>query len=318
MDVKEALRRNLKRGASPDGTNDLREAIGKRVGHRKHPHPPPRRAPGRGNTAHADRGATRQAMPAPAAEPTPSPAADDGVKRGDRGAEVAEVQTLLRAAGYYHAAIGGNFGPQTDAALRAFQRDHGLPDDGTADAQTLEALRAAAPSAAAPDGDADGDGDGAPGAEPAPPAGAGASAAISYGMSVLGAPYAAINPYRFGEVPWPGGSKVDIHGKVRGPYPAGTQVFDCSGFVVACWKAAGVDLLAHGLGSSANVAGNKTWLIPIGAHELQPGDLVVNPGHIVMYIGNHQVIQSTPNGGVKISDAGGYVKDGCVCRRVPI
>jgi cell wall-associated NlpC family hydrolase len=224
-----------------------------------------------------------------------------------------ELQQLLKAAGYYHGLIGGHFGPATEAALRGFQRDHGLDDDGRANTPTMQALRTAPTTVTvepvAPPGND---------AEPPPPA-AGGAAAVSYGVSVLGAPYAAINPYRFGEVPWPGGSMVDIHHKRRGPFPAGTQVFDCSGFVVACWKHAGVNLLAHGLGTSDSVVHDKGWLIPITPAQLQPGDLIAHSGHIVMYFGSGQVIQSTPNGGVKISDAGEYLgASGAVCRRVPV
>jgi peptidoglycan DL-endopeptidase CwlO len=259
----------------------------------------------------------------PEASAAPAPGAEgqdvdtqgvDDPHRGDRGPQVVELQQLLKSAGYYHANVGGNFGPQTEAAVRQFQREHGLEDDGRATAATMEALRGAVPADAQVDPAAPTDA----GAEPGAPA-AGADSALSYGMSVLGAPYAAINPYRFGDVPWPGGAKVDIHGKMRGPFPAGTQVFDCSGFVVACWRRAGVDLISHNLGSSRDVVANKSWLIPVAPEQLQPGDLIAYPGHIVMYIGNDKVIQSTPSGGVKISDASGYLgESGAVCRRVPV
>ena len=44
---------------------------------------------------------------------------------------------------------------------------------------------------------------------------------------------------------------------------------------------------------------------------------VDDDGHIVMYIGGGQVIQSTPNGGVKISDAGTYIGKAVAMKRVP-
>jgi spore coat assembly protein SafA len=233
---------------------------------------------------------------------------DDCLHLGDHGPEVAELQQLLKGAGYYHAMCGGNFGPQTDAALRRFQREHNLAEDGRASAETIAALHAAPvvaqPQQQAPQGD---EGEATGGA-----------AACAYGQSVLGAPYMALNPYRFGEVPWKGGGAVDIHGKYRGPYAAGTQLFDCSGFVVACWKHAGVNLLAHNLGSSSQMCDDTSFLQTISAGSLRPGDIIAWHGHVGMYYGNGQVIESTPNGGVKISDAGKFLNHaGAKCKRVP-
>ena len=75
---------------------------------------------------------------------------------------------------------------------------------------------------------------------------------IQWGFTQVGKPYAAINPYRFGDSsygkPWAcdDGSnpctRVDMHGTTR-TYPAGTFVYDCSGFVTAAWLRAGVDLV---------------------------------------------------------------------------
>jgi cell wall-associated NlpC family hydrolase len=75
---------------------------------------------------------------------------------------------------------------------------------------------------------------------------------IQWGFTQVGRPYAAINPYRFGDSsygkPWAcdDGSnpctRVDLHGTSR-TYPAGTFVYDCSGFVTAAWLRAGVDLV---------------------------------------------------------------------------
>ena len=76
--------------------------------------------------------------------------------------------------------------------------------------------------------------------------------AVQWGFTQVGKPYAAINPYRFGDSiygkPWAcdDGSnpctRVDLHGTSR-TYPAGTFVYDCSGFVTAAWLRAGVDLV---------------------------------------------------------------------------
>lgn len=73
-----------------------------------------------------------------------SAAAADGsssLTEGDRGPRVAELQTLLRSAGYYSGSISGIFGPQTLAAVEAFQAAQGLAVDGLAGSQTLAALQ---------------------------------------------------------------------------------------------------------------------------------------------------------------------------------
>jgi cell wall-associated NlpC family hydrolase len=77
-------------------------------------------------------------------------------------------------------------------------------------------------------------------------------AAVQWGYTQVGAPYAAINPFRFGDsrygAPWKcdDGSnpctRVDMHGNTH-TYPVGIFVYDCSGFVTAAWLHAGVDLV---------------------------------------------------------------------------
>jgi cell wall-associated NlpC family hydrolase len=75
---------------------------------------------------------------------------------------------------------------------------------------------------------------------------------VQWGFTQVGKPYAAINPYRFGDSiygkPWAcdDGSnpctRIDLHGETR-TYPTGTIVYDCSGLVTAAWLRAGVDLV---------------------------------------------------------------------------
>lgn len=62
-----------------------------------------------------------------------------GVSHGQRGADVAAVQSRLRAAGAC-LAVDGAFGPITLATLRRFQRAHGLAADGVVGAGTWSAL----------------------------------------------------------------------------------------------------------------------------------------------------------------------------------
>ncbi|MBB4004188.1 MAG: peptidoglycan-binding domain-containing protein [Aurantimonas endophytica] len=54
---------------------------------------------------------------------------------------VEEVQSALSSAGYYQATIDGRPGPATEAAVKAFQKAHGLPVDGAATPQLLANVR---------------------------------------------------------------------------------------------------------------------------------------------------------------------------------
>ena len=56
------------------------------------------------------------------------------------GQVIANVQTALQEQGYYRDAVDGLIGPNTRAALSAYQRDHGLPITAAIDGPTLQAL----------------------------------------------------------------------------------------------------------------------------------------------------------------------------------
>lgn len=60
--------------------------------------------------------------------------------RRSGGSVVVGVQRGLAAAGYYRGAVDGVFGPQTGAAIRAFERDNGLRVDGQIDNRLLGTL----------------------------------------------------------------------------------------------------------------------------------------------------------------------------------
>ncbi|HEY9875050.1 MAG TPA: peptidoglycan-binding protein [Candidatus Obscuribacterales bacterium] len=65
------------------------------------------------------------------------------IKRGDRGPEVVTLQQRLQQLGYFNGPVNGNFGTQTQSALRQFQRSQGLNPDGVYGRNTQEALEAA-------------------------------------------------------------------------------------------------------------------------------------------------------------------------------
>lgn len=59
---------------------------------------------------------------------------------GDRGADVAEIQALLRKIGYDPGVIDGIFGSRTQQAVIQFQRNNGLAPDGIIGPNTYQAL----------------------------------------------------------------------------------------------------------------------------------------------------------------------------------
>lgn len=136
----------------------------------------------------------------------------------------------------------------------------------------------------------------------------GGLAAVAWAETQIGSPYAAIDPYRFGTPTWPGGTLTGSRGD---PYtfPAGTTVYDCSGFVIAAWRAAGTDLVAeYGLyGSQAFPASPLEEISPAA---ITPGDLAVyspvnGVGHIVMIHhidpdGTVRTIEASTSHGVRI------------------
>lgn len=57
------------------------------------------------------------------------------LRRGDKGPDVIELQNLMGLTRI--AAIGvGFFGPETEAAVKAFQKVHDLPETGVCDGET--------------------------------------------------------------------------------------------------------------------------------------------------------------------------------------
>lgn len=67
-------------------------------------------------------------------------ASADLYKKGASGAGVTEIQTRLKAWGYYSGAVDGIYGSGTEKAVKYFQQSNGLAVDGQCGAQTLAAL----------------------------------------------------------------------------------------------------------------------------------------------------------------------------------
>lgn len=234
--------------------------------------------------------------------------------RGSRGAQVLTLQRALASAGFNPHGFDGWFGPKTQAAVLAFQRARGLTADAMVGPQTWAALGQGVPGRApVPAASGAASFEGAPGLRAVSPGvsatrapAGGIQSMLSWAKSMVGTPYAAVNPFRFGDVPWDGKAHRSVNGSSTvWQYPKGTRVFDCSGFVVAAYRQLGVDLAAHGLASSGAMAADTKFLQTISKDQLQPGDLITysphnGVGHVVIYLGNGQCIQAGGSHGVGI------------------
>lgn len=79
-------------------------------------------------------------LPVPADEPVGGAAIGVPiVRQGSNGPAVRTLQEKLQAAGF-GCGVDGDFGPKTEAAVKAFQRAKGLPADGVAGDRTWAAL----------------------------------------------------------------------------------------------------------------------------------------------------------------------------------
>ena len=80
--------------------------------------------------------------------PTPEPTTKPTLRRGDKGAYVTLAQTELINKGYSCGKTGadGDFGKNTEAAVKAFQKDNGLTVDGIIGPQTWSVLDGTEPA----------------------------------------------------------------------------------------------------------------------------------------------------------------------------
>lgn len=71
---------------------------------------------------------------------TSATAAPSSLKLGASGSDVKRMQQQLKALGYYAGSVDGDFGANTEAAVKAFQERNGLTADGKAGKYTLDKL----------------------------------------------------------------------------------------------------------------------------------------------------------------------------------
>lgn len=73
--------------------------------------------------------------------PTPTPSATPAMlSSGSSGDKVKALQSRLQQLGFYSGVLDGDYGKGTRAAVKLFQAQHGLDDDGIAGQKTLEML----------------------------------------------------------------------------------------------------------------------------------------------------------------------------------
>ncbi|ERN51812.1 peptidoglycan-binding protein [Alkalihalophilus marmarensis] len=109
------------------------------------------------NAAGSGTTVTRPQQPSSTPSPQAPASAQPTLRVNDQGDAVSSLQQKLKDLGYYTSSITGTFGPQTDLAVKDFQRAHNLVVDGIVGANTYRALESArpkssnsAPPAAAP------------------------------------------------------------------------------------------------------------------------------------------------------------------------
>lgn len=89
-----------------------------------------------------DQFATKTSTPAPT-QPTQNTQSYPTLRNGSKGESVKTLQTKLTNLGYNLGSVDGAFGPKTETAVRAFQKDNDLDRDGICGPKTWAALNSA-------------------------------------------------------------------------------------------------------------------------------------------------------------------------------
>ncbi len=93
-----------------------------------------------GKTVVTDTGTGGTAATTPVQATTTQNVSGTTLKQGMKSADVSALQQKLKALGYYKGAIDSSYGPQTAAAVKAYQKAKGLTVDAIAGKQTLTSL----------------------------------------------------------------------------------------------------------------------------------------------------------------------------------
>lgn len=208
-----------------------------------------------------------KSAPKPAPKAAPARTASGVMELGVSGSDVAVLQRELTSLGFNTYGTDGVFGPNTQRAVEAFERSHGLTVDGIAGPGVLSAVRQALSTDRGTS---------------AVTTTSNSTVASSKGLAISG--YARVFVgYRY------------VFG---GASPA--TGFDCSGLVQWVYAHFGINLPRTSYAQYD--VGTR-----VGAGQLQPGDLVFfttdAPGasHVGIYIGGGQFVAAdTPSSGVQI------------------
>ena len=200
---------------------------------------------------------------APAADTASSSAetSAETLRRGDSGASVEQLQSALNDRGA-DLPVTGFFGSMTEDAVQDVQSSAGIAVDGVVGADTRAALEGGS-------GSVDSGSEATISTTSAPAGGASVSTASTStsGNAIVDAARTALGtPYAWGESSLSG--------------------MDCSGLVAYAYGQAGIDVPRT---SSQQAAAGTS----ISKSELQPGDLVVWPGHIAIYSGDGKIIDAS-------------------------
>ena len=200
---------------------------------------------------------------APAADTASSSAetSAETLRRGDSGPSVEQLQSALNDRGA-DLPVTGFFGSMTEDAVQDVQSSAGIAVDGVVGADTRAALEGGS-------GSVDSSSEATISTTSAPAGGASVSTASTStsGNAIVDAARTALGtPYAWGESSLSG--------------------MDCSGLVAYAYGQAGIDVPRT---SSQQAAAGQS----ISQSELQPGDLVVWPGHVAIYSGDGKIIDAS-------------------------
>ena len=193
---------------------------------------------------------------------------------GDSGNDVRNVQQRLIELKYLSGKADGYFGSNTEAAVKAFQKNNKLTVDGKVGPRTMSILLSdSAKKAPAKSSGGGSGGSSSGGKKEQTPQESKVDALIRVAKSKLGCKY------------------------VRGA--KGPDAFDCSGFVYWCLNQIGVK---QGYMTSAGWAATKKYPVVEKISDLKAGDIISFKGHVGIALGGGKMIDSAPSGnGVRIT-----------------
>lgn len=217
-----------------------------------------------------------------------SEAVPNGMRLGDQGEQVKKVQSLLSKYGYLNSANAtGYYGEITEKAVKNFQKQNKLAQDGSVGVQTL-AILTGDNVKRAPAGSSSSSSSSGGNSRPSSGSSGGSSSSGSQGVS------------GGGTIKNSGGvaSLIAVaQSKVGCPYvwgAKGPNSFDCSGFVYWCLNQVGVKQ-SYLTSSGWRNVGRYTKITSFS--NIQAGDIVVVKGHVGIAAGGGTVIDASSSNG---------------------